>query len=197
MCGPAIAASTSSAKSTGSRPASSGASLAARHSAGLVPSRPNAGLVDSKVRLTHTGRIALPRRTGRSCLRRRCRPDATASSPKVSTKSANGVDEGRERHGAVERSGRPVAGHVPRHHASLAAQFRQLRLPRQPAATQPVQQHQRRSWPGGRRATARFAPRKAPALDIGDSHHLGSLACSEIFVNGVDFASGRRPQSWA
>jgi hypothetical protein len=60
----------------------------------------------------------------------------------------------------------------------------QLGFPREAAATEAVEQHQRRG------AGARLAPRETIAVHVDHSAHWLSLPCSEIFVNAVDISLG-------
>ena len=109
------------------------------------------------------------------------------STPTVSKKSITASASVVKRDPTFERSRSPVAGHVPCHHAMCRRQGRQLRLPREAATAEAVQQHQGRSIP-------RLAPGEDLAVNVCRRRHLASLPWSSPFVNGVDIRLGLAPE---
>ena len=91
----------------------------------------------------------------------------------------DGVGKCREGDLAVERGRVAVAGLIPRDDPAAVGETAQLRLPRQPASAESMEQHQRRSG-------ARLAPGESLAVDVDGVLTVPSLSCSVIFVNSVD-----------
>ena len=105
----------------------------------------------------------------------------------------DGIGERGEVTATVERGRCAVAGHVPRDDTAAVRKTVQLRLPRQPAAAEAVQQHQHRNQHGPVAADSRQAKR-SPSTSVGVLTSP-SLPCSEIFVNGVDIVATGHPES--
>ena len=78
----------------------------------------------------------------------------------------HGVGETDERHWAVVGWGLAVSRLVPCHHSAPVGQSGELGLPGEPAAPEPVEQHERRSV-----AVARLPPGEPVPTDIGHRRH--------------------------